>query len=114
MIRESETYKNVLSNNSDVVTAIPFYVDSGILVTTSNIGFIIESELIQHQTKLAMARNMNPDFPGEYDISEKLKSDLELRMGKNKLDLKFIYVNKLSIDEAIDEAESLENFHSWG
>lgn len=113
-MKNSETYKSVISNDSDVVTAIPFYTDSGILITTSNIKYVIESQLIEHQIKLEMVREMNPDYPGEYDISEKLKSDLEQRIGKNMLDLKFIYVNKTSIDDAINDAENLEDFHSWG
>ena len=112
-IKNTKFYDHVKNNNNDSVTALPFYIDSGIEVTESNIKYIVETEMIDYQNKINQVKEFKTDFPIDPDIEKKLTEKLQERIGKNKLDVLFAYVNKENIDEAIDQILNSDEFIDW-
>jgi len=112
-IKETKLYKEIKNNKKDVVTAIPFKYDTNITITTSNIKYIIESEIIQYNTKIKILKDMNIDYPIDNNFEKKITKELTDRIGLNKLDIKFIYVNYNNIDDAISLVENTKEFVDW-
>jgi hypothetical protein len=97
-IKDTKLYKNIKFSDKEVVAAIPFKAKSGITITASNIEFIVESEVIQYNSKLEMIKNLGVDYPVDIHFEEKLREELETQIGQERLEVKFIYVNQDTIN----------------
>lgn len=112
-IRESKIYEYVKNNEKDSVIAIPFNIKSGITITESNIKYVFDIELIDYNKKIMTLKEIGIDYPEDKNIEEKLMNQLESRIGLDKKELKFIYVNRDTIDLAISQIEDSSEFIEW-
>lgn len=112
-IKNTKFYNHVKTNINDSVTALPFYVDSGIEVTESNIKYIVETEMIDYETKISQVREFQKDYPKDPQMENKITEKLRERIGKNKLDTIFAYVNKTNIDDAVEKIAKAPEFVDW-
>lgn len=111
-IKKSKTYKQIKSEPSDKVIAIPYYIDTGLLISEENYEYVIDIELIQYKTKIKDIKNIIPSFQ-EPDIEKEIRKSIINRIGQNRLEIKFIYVNRETIDDAIKETENISKFYDW-
>lgn len=112
-ILNTKFYKHVKTNINDSVTALPFFIDSGIEVTESNIKYIVDTEMVEYNTKINQVREFQKDYPKDPTMEKKITDKLKERIGQNKLDTIFAYVNKDNIDDAIDQIEKVPEFVDW-
>ncbi len=112
-IRKSELYKQIKSDKSDKVIAIPYYKDTGLLITEDNYEFVIDIEMINLNKKINSIKESLPDYKPEDNIEDKIRQSVVDRIGENKLEIGFIYVNSETIDDAIDQVVKSEDFFDW-
>lgn len=112
-IKKTKFYEYVKTNIKDSVMGLPFYVDSGILITESNIKYIVETEMIDYQTKIEEVLKFKKDYPIDTNIENKITEKLKERIGLNKLNVSYVYVDSSNIDQAIEQVENVPEFVDW-
>lgn len=106
-IKDSEIYKEIIK--SDKTLPVPFYTNTGLIITENNIEYIIDIELKKAKDKVSIINEK-----GLFDnIEQKIKKNFLNKINEPYLILEYAYFNKENIEEGIVDIENSDNFYRW-
>ena len=105
--KDSSIYKEVISDNKTL--PIAYYLDSGIIISETNVDYIIEIEIMKIKEKIKIV-GRQPQFDNLENVIKKMYKE---KIGSEYLIIEYAYLNKENIDIAYPIIEASENFYGW-
>ena len=110
---ETKAYKDILSGVNKSIT-LAYHSDTGTVITSDNIDFLINREIEYYKFKLNDIKNIGLDYKVP-DIENIVKNRIKklIENGSKYYEVKYAYLTSENILEATREIENKSDFVEW-
>ncbi len=108
--KNSDLYKEIIK--SDKFLSVPFYSNSGIIISEDNIQYIIDIEIIKATKNFNLINDVENNINID-SIKEKIIYFYNSNIGNPYLILEFAYFNKDNVDSGVLDIENSDGFYEW-
>lgn len=111
-MKGTKTYKQIVEDQEGKTYPIPYYSDTGLFLSDDIFDDFLEKEVQSYLKKYKGIIEKSPDFKMD-NLRERVEKHVRSFKGKNYLIVEYAYVDKNTIDDAIQETESRNDFVKW-
>lgn len=104
-------YAELKGRSGEAAAVLPYYIDTGIPVTTESFERLVAHETDRYLLKLLEVQEVNSSI--NIDVKSLIRAQVSKFLNRNLLRVEVVHATPTNVDDVLEAVQSKPDFDSW-